>query len=149
MKILACLLLLSSFAFAKSKPEPVYQDAVLKSYRTVQSGMHCASSGNATGDITANGSIDGTTNSSTNCRPRTHVEYTILVGEQVLIVEPALSGRQKAGAALSLGWSRVFSKDSCLYGLLPGTHIKIRSEGGIFHIKSGKRESLYSLIAAQ
>lgn len=149
MKLLLVFLLLCLPAIAEKRPEPVYQGAVLKSYHTVQSGMHCSTSGNTTGSVDATGSYDGNTSSNTNCRPRTHVEYTVLVGEQTLVVEPALSGSAKAGAALSLGWSRVFAKDSCLYGQLPGTHIQIRAEGGIFHIKTGKRESLYKLVSAE
>jgi hypothetical protein len=48
-----------------------------------------------------------------------------------------------------LGWSTAFAKNSCLYGQLPGAHIQIRADGGNYHVRVGKKESLYKLVAAQ
>ena len=40
-------------------------------------------------------------------------------------------------------------KNSVLYGVLPGTPIKMRSESGTVYIKVGKRETEYKIVAMQ
>lgn len=147
MKVLALalLLLISGSAFAAQKPHAEYQDAVLQSFQTIRSGQFC--SGSTDGTVSDNGDISAST--STNCRPKTTAQYTIVVGQQTLVISPTRSGKSKAGAMFSMGYSAMFWKDSCLYGELPGAHILIRSDNGIYHVKVGKRESLFRLVAAQ
>jgi hypothetical protein len=40
----------------------------------------------------------------------------------------------------------VFTKNSSLAYQLPGTQIKLRSDGKHFFVKVGKRESMYSIV---
>jgi hypothetical protein len=156
MKILT-VLLLTSVALAAKKPEPEYQEAVLKSFKTIQAGQHCSTSSNSSGTVSGRtdeygntrGAVDTTGNASTNCTPRMATYYTVTIGDQILVLTPKDSVKATAGAMASLGWSKVFAKESCLYGQLPGSHIQIRSDDGNYHIKIGKRESLYKLISAE
>jgi hypothetical protein len=145
--LLLCLLCcLCAVARASKKPAPVYvyQDAVLKSFRMVADGQSC--SGSTTGKVENDGKIDA--NTSTSCTNTTKAIYTIVVGEQTFTLTPALVGKALAGSLLTLGYADLFKKQSCLYGQLPGTHILIRSDGAIFHVKVGKRESTYKLVGA-
>lgn len=135
----------STMAFAAPKPQPVYQDAVLKSFRMVPAGESC--SGNTSGKVDDSGNVNA--NTHTNCSANTSAEYTLVIGDQIIVIAPALSGKKKTGVILSLGWSALFIKDTCLYGQLPGAHVLIRSEGGTYHVKAGKRESLYKLVSAE
>lgn len=144
MKILAFLLLISVPALAAPKPEPVFQDAVLKSFRMISNGESC--SGNTSGKVDDNGNVAA--NTSTNCSANSSAEYTLVIGEQTIVVAPTMSGKKKAGSLLSLGWSTAFMKDTCLYGQLPGTHVLITSDGGVYRVRVGKKESLYKLVAA-
>lgn len=145
MKALVLLMLLATPALAAKRPEPDYQDAILKSFHTVPAGQHC--SGNTNGTVSDSGVIDATT--STNCSNSTRSLYTVVIGEQTFVITPTLSAKGTAGAIFSFGYSEIFKKNSCLYGQLPGAHVLIRSENGMYHVKVGKRESLYRLVSAQ
>jgi hypothetical protein len=150
MKMFAALLLcLTPFAWSSSKPEPAYQDAVLKDFRFVQQGQHCRTNGGSTGTVNANtddsgytnGSLNSTSSSVTNCSPNMVALYTITIGEHEFVLTPRrlpFSGSLIAAP---------FRKNSDLAGLLPGTGIKIRSEGDTFYVKVGKRESAYKIVS--
>lgn len=156
MKIVAVLLLVSTAAFAK-KNDAVYQDATLKSFRVVQSGQSCATYGNTEGSVNANtdsaglttGNVNATTNSTTSCSPRRIAQYTLVVGGQILVVEPGHSKKAAAGVLLTAGWGALALKSSSLAGQLPGAHVLIRSESGEIHIKAGKKESEFRIVSAE
>jgi hypothetical protein len=141
MRLLAVLLLCCSLAFGATKPEPVYQDAVLKSFRMVSDGENCNTSGHASPDYAGGAS----TSASTNCTSTQSAYYTISIGDQLLTLTPATGLLPKHGI---IG---LLSKNSVLYGLLPGTAIQIRPDKsqGKYFIKVGKRESLYRVAAAE
>jgi hypothetical protein len=129
VKIVAALLLLPLVSFAAPKPDDAYQDAVLKSFVTIPAGQNCHTSGSSTGTTDSAGNSNTSGNATTNCSDTMVAHYTIVIGEQTLVIQPTMSGKAKAGAAFSLGWSAVFAKNSCLYGQLPGAHIQIRADG--------------------
>ena len=150
MKVLAALLLLPLVSFAAPKTDEGYQDAVLKSFVMIPAGQHCHTSGSSTGTTDSDGNSRASGDANTTCSDTTVAHYTVVIGGETLVIQPTLSGKAKAGAALSLGWSTAFAKNSCLYGQLPGAHIQIRAEGdGNYHVRVGKKESLYKLVAAQ
>ena len=152
-------------AWAAKKPEPVYQDAVLKNFHTEQQGKFCTTSGNTNGTVNANTDSDGNTNgtvnatssASTSCSPRMVAYYTVVMGEHVFTLSPATSSGKKAAkvgtAMLTFGIGAIvwnaFDKNSSLYGVLPETPVKMRSESGAVYIKVGKRESEYKIVAMQ
>lgn len=155
------LLCLSLPCFAGKKDGPVYQEAVLKDFHMVDDGKFCTTSGDTSGTVHSNGNntgtISGTTSSTTSCHPRTAAMYTVVAGDHVLTLTPHQSGGKtaaKAGTAfLTLGigvivWNSL-EKSSTLYGVLPGTAIKLRSDEGIVYVKVGKRESMYSIVSME
>ena len=158
---LALCLLLCGTAWAAKKPEPVYQDAVLKDFHTEQQGTFCSTSGNTNGTVnantdssgTTNGTVNATSSASTSCSPRMAAYYTVVMGQHTFVLSPTESGTVAAAktvAIIAFFPSAFFlKKNSVLYGVLPGTPIKMRSEGGIFYVKVGKRESEYKIVSAQ
>jgi hypothetical protein len=157
-RILFALLLLATTLPAFAKERPVYQDGILQTVSTQLHGRSCRTYGDTSGDITARtdsegqttGKIDATTTSITNCRPSEVAYYTVTVGQQRFVVAAASNPMKAESAALTMGISSMFYKNCVLYGQLPGTAIKIRSDGnGNLHIKVGKRESNFKLISAQ
>jgi hypothetical protein len=162
LKRLALLLLLTApIASASKKPEPVYEDAVLKDFHTEQHGTFCSTSGNTNGTVNANTDSSGTTNgtvnatstASTSCSPRMAAYYTVVMGDHTFVLtptEPGAATAAKAVAIIAFFPSAFFlKKNSVLYGVLPGTSIKMRSDSGTVHIKVGKRESEYKIVAMQ
>lgn len=149
-------------AWAAKKPEPVYQDAVLKDFHTEQQGKHCSTSGDTNGTIkadtdsdgTTNGTVTATTTSATSCTPRMVAFYTVVMGNHTFVLSPTESGGVAAAKGLAIfatgGMGAFFlKKNSVLYGVLPGTPIKMRSESGTVYIKVSKRESEYKIVAMQ
>jgi hypothetical protein len=158
MKALALLFLLSTpIVFAKDKPVYSYQDGVLQSFHTEQTGKRCSSDADTTGTVNANtdgngntdGTIHATTTGSTTCRDTQRTLYTVKVAENTFVLTPAESGTGTAAGFATLGWSRVFAKNNVLTYQLPGTPIKIRSDGKHYVVKIGDRESLYSIVGAE
>ena len=158
---LACIALaglLAVPAVAKDKaPDSAYQEAVLVKFTTVTTGTSCSHSASTTGDVDATTSDDGnttgtvkaTTSGSTDCSDVTRRHYTLAVGQQTFVIEPEPTKGQKGVAMATLGWSAAFAKQSVLADQLPGTHVRVRSDGSGFCVKLGKRESRYSAISAQ
>lgn len=141
-----CLAVLFAFcaspAFAHKKPTPTYQDGVLKSYRAVNSGSHCAG--------TASNYDDTNANVDMNCHATGKVHYFVVVGSQTFELAPAETKKKVGWAMATFGYSSFFEKDSVLYGQLPNTPVKIRTDGqGKFWVKLGKRESLYRLVGVR
>ena len=96
----------------------------------IPAGQHCTQPEVSTGTTDSDSDSRASEAANTNCTDTTVAHYTIAIGEQKLVIQPTLSGKAKAGAALSLGWSTAFAKNSYLYGQLPGAHIQIRPDGG-------------------
>jgi hypothetical protein len=147
-------------AWAAKKPEPVYQDAVLKDFHTEQHGSFCSTSGDTNGSIDADtdsngntsGTVKATSTASTSCSPRMMAYYTVVMGEHTFVLSPTEPGGVVAAKGLAIiatgGMGAFFlKKNSVLYGVLPGTPIKMRSEGGTVYVKVGKRESQYKMGA--
>lgn len=75
--------------------------------------------------------------------------YTVDIGGQTFVLYPAPSLAKAGGVFLTMGIATAFYRSSVLYGQLPGTPLKIRSDGnGDFYVRVGKRESEYKLAAA-
>ena len=156
MKALAFSLLLSTtLAVAKDKSVYSYQDGVLQSFRTEQTGKKCSSDADTNGTVNAttddagntNGTVRATTTGTTTCHDTQRTLYTVKVAENILVVTPAESGKATAAGFATLGWSRVFAKNNVLAYQLPGTPIKIRSDGKHYFVKIGDHESIYSVVA--
>lgn len=134
--------------FASKHPDPAYQDGVLKAFRTEQHGSTCSTTGKTKGTLNADsapvgnsssttGSVDATTSSTTDCAALMRTYYTIAVGEHVFVVTPDRSIKE------------FFHPYSDLYGALPGTTVKIRTDGGKFFVRIGKRESQFAIVSAE
>jgi hypothetical protein len=151
MKIAAIALgfLLCTQVWAKPPKDVQYQDAVLVSFKDITTGSNCSSNGTVKGKVDDDGNVSGDSNSTTSCSDKTMRHYTIKVGDSVFVLEPSMSGGQKAGAVASLGWSAVFAKKSVLWNQLPGTHMQVRSDPHGFYVKVGNRESLYDIVGAK
>lgn len=159
MRAALLLLVLSACIPARAqKQRPSYQDATVKSFRMVQAGRSCSTSGDTTGTVNAttdsdgntNGNIDAHNSSRTTCRPTQKALYTLNIGEQTIVVTPKVSIAKAGAVILTLGIAGAFMKNSALYGQLPGAVVKIRSDGaGSYLVKVGKRESGYSLVSAE
>jgi hypothetical protein len=137
-------------AWAAKKPVPVYQDGVLKDFHTEQKGTYCSTDGDTNGTVRAttdddgntHGTVDATSTASTSCIPRIFAYYTVVVGDHTFVLSPTWSGHIIFAAFFR-------QKNSVLYGVLPGTPIKMRTEGGAAtgYIKVGKRESEYTIVS--
>jgi len=158
MKVLALLFLLSiPTAFAKDKSVYSYQDGVLQSFHTEQTGKKCSSNADTNGTVNANtddngntnGTVHAATTGSATCHDTQRALYIVKVGENTFVLTPAESGKGTAAGIATLGWSRVFAKNNVLAYQLPGSPIKIRSDGKHYIVKIGDRESLYSIIGAE
>lgn len=136
-----------------------YQDGTLVNFRTVNGGTHCSTTGNTQGTVNASthdngysadttGTLNATTNSDTDCYNEEKIIYSIsMAGHSYLLKASGFSGNFGSGHGLISSHLR---KKTALYGLLPGTPIQIRSEGGdSFYVKAGKHESKYYLVGAE
>lgn len=133
-----------------SRHKRVYHDGVLVDFHTASTGNSCSSNGTVNGTVNDNGDVHGQTNSNTECSSNLRAYYTVKIDDHEYVLTPRPS-RKKAGAFfLTLGISAAFWRNSALYGVLPGTHIRVSSVGnGIFYVKVGKRVSEYSLVGAK
>lgn len=147
-------------AWAK-KPKPVYQDGVLKDFRTAQDGTSCSTDGNTTGTVNAHtdddgntrGTVDATTTASTSCGQRIRAYYTVVIGTHTFVLtptpKPPSMGKMMipfAGPSMAF---RDAAQNSVLYGLLPGTPIQMVNKDGNVYIKVDKRESEYTIVSMQ
>jgi hypothetical protein len=155
----ALCLLLCSTAWAAKKPDPVYQDAILKDFHTERHGTFCSTSGDTNGTVktstdssgSTKGTVNTTSTASTSCSPRMVAYYTVVMGEHTFVLSPTEPGAVTATklAGIIAFWPSVFflKQNSVLYGVLPGTPIKMRSENGTVYIKVGKLESEYKIVS--
>ena len=134
-------------AAAKSKAE--YQDAVLKNFSTERSRTRftvndkAASSRSTTGGSNS-GSQRGAASPAAPCGVHVVAVFTVVVGEHVYVLTPAVMGEY---APTGLG--RFLVRSPSLEGTLPGTPVKMRSDGSEIYIKVGRRESQYKAISAR
>jgi hypothetical protein len=147
--VVVILLLLSAVANAKDKPQADYQDAVLVGFQTVHSGSSCSTSGTVKGQEDSSGNVSGTTNASSNCVDDTVRHYTLKVGDHTYVLKPSLTKGKAAAGMATMGWSLLFTKNSVLSNLLPGTHVQVRTDESGFYVKVGKRESKYAIVGAE
>lgn len=154
MRFLLLLLLCPTIALAKD--QPTYQDGTLVSAHMQQAGSHCAQNASTNGTVRANtdaagntnGTINSTTTGDSNCRDVERSVFTVKSGDNTLILTPVLSA--STGAALGLlGVTHAIPRDSSLAYQLPGTPLKLRSDGKHFFVKVGKKETMFSVIGAE
>jgi hypothetical protein len=149
MKTIAVLVILSALTIASAKDKHFnpadYADGVLRAARSVENGMSCSSSGNATDD--GSGGKDINTNGS--CSSTTIWHYKVEAGGQAYVLAPALA-RPKT-AMFTLGWSAAFQKHSVLYLQPIGTHVLLRVDPKREQvlIRIGDRESVYNVVALE
>lgn len=110
MRKLALFLLLTTAALAAKKEEPIYQEAVVKSFRTVPDPQIC---------------IAG------NCLSQNHVEYTVLIEQRLVTIQPTTS------------------KNWPLADCAPGDHFSISLNKGSYFVKVGNKTSPFKLLAAE
>ncbi|MBW4044097.1 MAG: hypothetical protein HIU87_03755 [Acidobacteria bacterium] len=76
--------------------------------------------------------------------------YTVEVEGHSYVLTPAPSLSKAGVAFLTMGIGAAVFRNSALYGVLPGTPVKVSSEGnGTFYVKLGKRMSAYKLESAK
>jgi hypothetical protein len=143
MRKLFVALLLFCPTMLLAKTSPSYSDGVFVSFQSVAAGRSVCS-----------GTVGNTGGYVGNCRERATSVYVIKVGNQSYSIEPDMSPGKKGalvGAAVATaGFAALFVHSRPdLYGVLPGTPIKVRSENGIFYVKCGKHESRYSLVGVE
>jgi len=146
-------------AFAAKKPKPVYQDGVLKDFRTEQQGTYCSTNGDTNGTVRArtdddgntHGTVDANTTASTSCSPRVVAFYTVVVGEHTFVLSPIPKpisiGKMLIPFAGPMMAVRDAAQNSVLYGLLPGTPIQMVNKDGTIYIKVGKNESEFTIVS--
>jgi hypothetical protein len=124
----------TAFAKTKERPDSDYQNGVLVSFRTVEAGNNCSSSGSVKGSVDDSGNVEGTTNSSDSCHNISVRLYTIKVGDSTFVIKHAPEN-----------WNR----QSVLEQQLPGFKFKVRTQKDKLYIKVGDRESPFFLIEAR
>jgi hypothetical protein len=157
MKVLVLFFLLTLPAAGKDKPQYTYQDGVLQSFRTEQTGTNCSHSSDTSGTVNANsdedghtnGTVNATTTGETSCKDTERALYTVKSGNNTFVLTPDRGTGAKAGALLSMGWSTAFAKNSVLANRLPGTVLQLRGDGKHYFVKIGNRESMYAAVAVR
>jgi hypothetical protein len=151
--VIATLTLVNLPMHAKDKAHYDYQDGVLQSFRTEDTGQQCSTTSDTNGTVDAttddSATINTSTTSSTSCRDTQRALYTLKVADNTFVLTPSTTGKGAALGMATLGWSQVFAKNSVLAYQLPGTHVQIRSDGKHYFIRINDRESMYSLVGAQ
>ena len=143
----------STLALAKDKPQYSYQDGVLLSFRMQPTGSECTNNDETSGTVNANtdsngdtsGRVSTNTTGTASCRDTERALYTIKSGGSTYLLTPDHSTGANLGMAL-FPLAGVFTRNSSLAYQLPGTQIKLRSDGKHFFVKVGKRESMYSIV---
>jgi hypothetical protein len=153
MRLLVLIVLSCSVAAAQTPLIP-YQDGVLVSFGMVSTGTGCSSNGTVSAKVQDNGTVNGTTNSTSSCSDSEMRQYIVRVGNNTFAVRPMISGKQTAGEAAlvvaTIGYAALFIRNrDILANQLPGAHVSIRSHGSGFQVKIGKKDSLYSIAGAQ
>jgi hypothetical protein len=123
-----------------------YQDGVLTKIRTVVVGNSCSNSTQsdaATYGNTARRTFDA----SARCSDIRGAVYTVQVGSTEYEITPDHSRVARASSYLPL--SATFLHQSSLANHMPGTAVKLRTEGDVVFVRIGKRESQYRVFTAR
>lgn len=136
MKIVAVLLsfLLCSQAWAKPHKDAEYQDAVLVSFKNVNAGASCSSSGRVKANTDDSGDTEGSTSSQTNCSNKIVRQYTIQLGSNTFV--------------LVYGYN-FLNLHNVLLKQLPGAHLRVRSDKSGFYVRIGNKEARYDIVEAK
>ncbi len=136
MKVAAIALsfLLCSQTWAKSHKDADYQDAVLVSFRDVKTDSSCTSSGTVKASTDSSGDTTGSTSSETNCRNRIVREYTVRLGSNTFVIV--------------YGYN-FLNLHNDLSKLLPGAHLRVRSDKGGLYVRIGDKEARYDIVEAK
>jgi hypothetical protein len=124
----------------------VYQDGVLTKVRTTVVGNSCSTSTQsdaATYGNTARRTLDA----SARCSDIRGAVYTVQVGSIAYELTPDHSRVARASSHLPL--SATFLHQSSLANHLPGTAVKLRTEGDVIFVRVGKHESHYRIFKAK
>lgn len=132
--VLFCAVATAAFAKTKERPDSDYQDGVLVSFRTVDTGSNCSSSGSVKASVDDSGDVKATTDSSGSCQNVDVRLYTIKVGDNTLVIRHAPEN-----------WNR----KSVLERQLPGFRFKVRIQKDKLYVKVGERESPFFLVEAK
>lgn len=136
MKVAAIILsfLLCSQAWGKSHRDADYQDAVLVSFRDVKTDSSCASNGTFKANTDSSGDTTGIVSGKTNCQNKIVREYTIRLGDNTFVIV--------------YGYN-FLNLHNDLSKLLPGAHLRVRSEKSGFYVRIGDKEARYDIIEAK
>ena len=146
------LVFVISFAlpsWAVQRGDAGFQDAVLVRYENVLTGTNCQTSGSPHSEGTGDGTVETQGTATTECSDVFYRHYIIRVGENTYVLARSSSRKSQGFGLATLGWAHAFEKESVLANLLLGTQLKVRTDADGFHIKVGKRESLFKVLAAQ
>jgi hypothetical protein len=154
MRALLLCFFLTLPAAAKDKSQYVYQDGVLQSFRTEQTGTKCSQTSDMSGTMNANtdsngetnGTVNATTTGSASCKDTERVLYTVKSGNNTFVLTPDHGAGAKAGMMLGGGWTTAFAKNSVLANQLPGIALLLRGDGKHYYVKIGTRESMYAAV---
>ena len=132
-------------ASAAEKPDVAYQPATLMSFHDRATGTSCRGSG--TDENTGIGSTT-TVETTSHCSEHTERLYVVKVGPNAYTLRLKF-GKGKTALHAFLPITGLADKQSVLAGLLPGTVLLVRADESAFHVKIGKRESDYEVVAAE
>lgn len=127
------LLLLCIPAWAKPPKEAQYTDAVLVSFKDVQTGSSCTSTGKLNAQTDASGNTEGNTSGRVDCSNGAVRHYTIQLGNNVYV--------------LVYGYN-FLNLHNVLASQLPGAHLLIRRDKKGLFVRIGDKEALYDIVEA-
>jgi hypothetical protein len=126
--------LLCAQAWAKPHKDANYQDAVLVSFKDVKGDSSCTSTGTVKANTDSSGDTTASTASETNCRNRIVRQYTVQLGSNMFVIV--------------YGYN-FLSLHNDLSKLLPGAHLRVRSDKSGFYVRIGDKEARYNIVEAK
>jgi hypothetical protein len=145
-RITTLLLVTAPLTMWAATDTPAYQDGILTKVRTTVAGNACSTSTQsdaATYGNTARRTLDA----SARCSDIRGAVYTIRVGNNEYELIPDHSRVARASSYLPL--SATFLHQSSLANHLPGTAVKLRTEGDAVFVRLGNHESQYRIFSAK
>ena len=136
MKITVIILtfFLCSQGWAKPHKDSEYRDAVLVSFRTVETGTSCSSNGKIEAKTDDSGNTKGSTSDNTNCSTSIVRQYTIKLGDNTYVIV--------------YGYN-FLNLHNVLATQLPGAHMLIRPDKDGFFVRIGNKEARYEIVEAK
>ena len=144
-RIATFLVVTTPLALCAAATDKSYQDGILTKIRTTVVGNSCSSSTQsdaATYGNTARHTLDA----SARCSDIRGAVYTVQVGSTQYELTPDHSPVARASSYLPL--SATFLHQSSLANHMPGTAVKLRTEGDAVFVRIGKHESQYRVFTA-